>query len=46
MNENTICPKCNLDFDVKKNLKFRVNDVSSFVDQIERKRFQPFYKRY
>jgi transcription elongation factor Elf1 len=45
MNENKICPKCDLSFDVKENLKFRVSDVSSFVDQIERKRFQPIFTK-
>jgi len=45
MNENTICPKCDLSFDVKENLKFRVSDATSFVDQIERNRFRPLFRK-
>lgn len=45
MNENTICPKCNLDFNAKKNLKYRVNDVSSFLGQIERQRFRSLFRK-
>ena len=45
MNEDTICPKCDLSFDVKENLKFRINDVTSLVDQIERIRFRPLFRK-
>lgn len=45
MNENAICPKCNLGFNAKENLKYGVSDVSSIAGQIERQRFRPLFKK-